>query len=503
MGTEMTGKQLLLRTLGLRRLLLRYVLSADEQYVGLLLPPSAAAVVANAALPLAKRIAVNLNYTMSPELINYCIAQCGIRHVLTSRRVMEKLKLNLQAEMVYLEDFREKLGIVDQAAAFLQSILPVRLLERQLGIDRVRDDDLLTVLFTSGSTGQPKGVMLSHRNVASQIEAIQAAVHLNEGDVAIGVMPFFHSYGYTATLWTVLCLTPMGAYHIDPRDAHQVGNLCAKYGVTVFMATPTFLRIYLRRVQADEFRTLDSVFGAAEKLPKELADTFEKKFGVRPYEAYGCTELSPLVAVNVPPHRNRNSAVPTACEGSVGKPIPGVRAKVVHPETGADLPNGEAGMLLVTGPNVMKGYLKMPDLTANVIRDGWYVTGDIARIDAEGFIHITDRASRFSKIGGEMVPHVRIEESLARIIGGDEEHQKAIVTAVPDAFRGERLVVVHLSLEKSPEQIAKELAAAGLPKLWIPSPDSFWQVEEIPTLGTGKLDLQALKKQAVEHFASN
>ncbi|HEY2762153.1 MAG TPA: acyl-[ACP]--phospholipid O-acyltransferase, partial [Pirellulales bacterium] len=136
-------------------------------------------------------------------------------------------------------------------------------------------------------------------------------------------------------------------------------------------------------------------------------------------------------------------------------------------------------------------------------RDGWYVTGDIARIDAEGFIHITDRASRFSKIGGEMVPHVRIEESLARIIGGDEEHQKAVVTAVPDAFRGERLVVVHLSLEKSPEQIAKELAAAGLPKLWIPSPDSFWQVEEIPTLGTGKLDLQALKKQAVEHFASN
>lgn len=312
LGTEMTGTQLLQRTLVLRRLLLRHVLAADEQYVGLLLPPSAAAAVANAALPLAKRIAVNLNYTMSPELINYCISQCGIRHVLTSRRMMEKLKLDLNAEIVYLEDFREKLGIVDKAAAFVQSILPVSLLERYLGIDRVGDDDLLTVLFTSGSTGQPKGVMLSHRNVASQIESIQAAVHLNDKDVAIGVMPFFHSYGYTATLWTVLCLTPMGAYHVDPRNAHQVGKLCAKYGVTVFMATPTFLRIYLRRVQAEDFRTLDSVFGAAEKLPKELADAFESKFSVRPYEAYGCTELSPLVAVNVPPHRNRNSAVPTA-----------------------------------------------------------------------------------------------------------------------------------------------------------------------------------------------
>ena len=476
------------------------MLAADEKYVGLLLPPSVAGVVANAALPLARRIAVNLNYTMSPELINYCIEQCGIRHVLTSRGMMERLKLDLKVELVYLEDLREKLGIVDKAVAFLQSVLPVGLLDRQLGIDQVADDDLLTVLFTSGSTGQPKGVMLSHRNVGSQIEAIQEAVSLNDQDVAIGVMPFFHSYGYTATLWTVLCLTPMGAYHVDPRDAHQVGKLCAKYGVTVFMATPTFLRIYLRRVQAEDFRTLDSVFGAAEKLPKELADAFEQRFGVRPYEAYGCTELSPLVAVNVPPHRNRNSTVPTVREGSVGKPIPGVRAKVVHPETGDDLPTDEAGMLLVTGPNVMKGYLGLDELTAKVIRDGWYVTGDIARIDADGFIHITDRASRFSKIGGEMVPHLRIEELLARILGGDEDHVKAVVTAVPDPFRGERLVVLHLPLEKTPEQISKELAASGLPKLWVPSPDSFRQIDEIPVLGTGKIDLQALKKLATQYF---
>jgi acyl-[acyl-carrier-protein]-phospholipid O-acyltransferase / long-chain-fatty-acid--[acyl-carrier-protein] ligase len=302
-------------------------------------------------------------------------------------------------------------------------------------------------------------------------------------------------------LWTVLSLVPQGVYHFDPRDAHEVGKLCAKYGVTVFMATPTFLRIYLRRVQPDNFRTLDTVFGSAEKLPKELSDAFEARFGMRPYEAYGCTELSPLVSVNVPPSRNRDPSRPSAREGTVGRPIPGVRVKVVHPESGQDLPTGETGMLLATGPNVMKGYFQQPELTAKVIRDGWYVTGDLARIDADGFIEITGRESRFSKIGGEMVPHVTVEEALQRVLGGDEERLMAVVTAVPDPFKGERLIVMHLPVDKSPEQIRRELAAAGLPNLWIPSADSFCEVNEIPVLGTGKLDLRGLKELAIAKFS--
>jgi len=324
---------------------------------------------------------------------------------------------------------------------------------------------------------------------------------LADDDVAIGVLPFFHSYGYTATLWTVLALAPKGVYHFDPRDAHQVGKLCATHRVTVFMATPTFLRIYARRVQPEEFRTLTAVFGAAEKLPKELSDSFEKRFGMRPFEAYGCTELSPLVAVNVPPNRNRDPSRPSAREGTVGRPIPGVRAKTVHLETGADLGPGETGMLLVTGPNVMQGYFERPDLTAQVIRDGWYVTGDLAKIDADGFIEITGRQSRFSKLGGEMVPHLKIEEALTTILGGDEDHLKAVVTAVPDPFRGERLVVVHVPLDKKPEEVCRALSSAGLPNLWVPSPDSFVEVSEIPVLGTGKLDLHGLKQLALSKFA--
>ncbi|HTQ39405.1 MAG TPA: AMP-binding protein [Pirellulales bacterium] len=501
-GAALTGNSLLLRTLILQRMLAREVLATDEKYVGVLLPPSAVNVAVNAALPLMRRIAVNLNYTMSAETINQCIAQCGIQHVLTSQRVLEKFKLQLDAKLVLLEDLRDRVTLADKLSAWVCSKLPPTVLEKWLGIADVSGDELLTVMFTSGSTGDPKGVMLSHDNVASQIEAIQEAVQLRDDDVAIGVLPFFHSYGYTATLWTVLTLAPQGVYHFDPRDAQQVGKLCAEHGVTVFMATPTFLRIYLRRVEPEQFRTLDTVFGAAEKLPKELSDAFEARFGTRPYEAYGCTELSPLVAVNVPPSRNRDSSRPAAREGTVGRPIPGVRAKVVHLETGVDLPPGETGMLLVTGPGVMKGYLNQPELTAKVIRDGWYVTGDVARIDADGFIEITGRESRFSKIGGEMVPHLKIEEALQQILGGDEEHLMAVVTAVPDPFKGERLVVMHLPVNKTPEQIRRELSAAGLPNLWIPASDSFCQVPEIPVLGTGKLDLRALKELALAKFSS-
>lgn len=506
MGTSLTGGELLLRTLIARRILLRDVLAADEKYVGLLLPPSAGGVVANAALPLAGRVAVNLNYTLSTGLLNYCIEQCGIRHVLTSRRFMERMKLEVHAELVYLEDFATKVGWLDKLAAFTDArLLPVATLERKLGIDRIQPDDLLTVIFTSGSTGNPKGVMLSHGNVGSNIHAVEQAVHLGAQDVAVGVLPFFHSYGYLTGTWAILALDPKGVYHFNPLDAHEVGKLCREHHATVFMATPTFARTYLKRCAAEDFRTLDVMFAAAERTSPEMFDAFEKKFGVRPLEAYGCTELSPLVSVNIPPSRSIRGDKTGVREGTVGRPIPGVSVKIVKPESLAgekleELPAGQSGMLLVSGPNVMKGYLHQPELTAKVIRDGWYITGDLASVDADGFITITGRESRFSKLGGEMVPHVLIEETLQKILGGDDEHLQAAVTAVPDAKKGERLVVVHLPMNKTPEQIEKELSAAGLPNLFIPSPDSYIQVDQIPLLGTGKLDLKAVRDIALARF---
>ncbi|MEX2558384.1 MAG: AMP-binding protein, partial [Pirellulales bacterium] len=233
-GQQLTGGALLMRSLILRRLLLRELLADDEKYVGLLLPPSVGGVLANAALPLCGRVAVNLNYTVSSAVMNSCIRQCGIRHILTSRRVVEKLKLDVEAELVCLEDFREKLKVTDKVAAAAQAFLmPAAMLERRLGIDKVGPDDLLTVIFTSGSTGEPKGVMLTQRNVGSNIEAINQIVKLTSQDVVAGVLPFFHSFGYTTTLWTALTLPPKGVYHFDPRDARQIGQMCREHRATL------------------------------------------------------------------------------------------------------------------------------------------------------------------------------------------------------------------------------------------------------------------------------
>ncbi|MBL9124784.1 MAG: AMP-binding protein, partial [Planctomycetaceae bacterium] len=495
-----TGAQLLLRALIFRKLLERDILAPEERYVGVLLPPSAGGVLANVALPLAHRISVNLNYSASSAVMNSCIKQCGIRHVLTSRRVVQRMPhIQLDAELIFLEDFVAKVTKLDKlTAALLTYLVPAAWLDRLLKIDSISDDEVLTVLFTSGSTGEPKGVMLTHRNVGSNIKAINQTIHLTEKDLALGVLPFFHSYGYTATLWTMLALPPAGVYHFTPLEAQQVGELARKYRASILMITPTFLRSYLKRCEPEDFANLDVVFASAERLPPELADAFKAKFGVRPVEAYGATEMSPLVAVNIPPNRAGGYQGPTSKDGTVGRPIPGTQAKILHLETGEELGPDEPGMLWLTGPNVMKGYLNRPDLTAEKVRDGWYVTGDVAKLDRDGFITITGRESRFSKIGGEMVPHIKIEETIRQILGADEDQLTAVVTAVPDTRKGERLVVLHTAIEKSPEVIGRELAQAGLPNLWIPGADSFFEVEAIPVLGSGKVDLKAMKDLALE-----
>jgi len=220
---------------------------------------------------------------------------------------------------------------------------------------------------------------------------------------------------------------------------------------------------------------------------------------VRVIEAYGTTELSPLAAINLLERRRTDGQAVDAKAGTVGRSLPGVCARVVDPETGGELRLNQPGMLLIKGPNVMKGYLGRPDFTARVIRDGWYETGDIAQIDADGFITIVDRQSRLSKIGGEMVPHLKIEEALATILGTEEEI-KAVVIAVPDPVKGERLVVVHEPVSKTPAEICRELARSGMANLWIPSPDSFIEVAQIPLLGTGKPDLKQLKAIALAKF---
>ena len=502
LGTRLTGREALTRILAAKSVLDR-VLAADEKMVGVLLPPTAGAAIVNAALALSGRAAVNLNYTASQAIVDLCIDRAGLKHVISSPAFLSRVKLDVGSKLLNAGDLRKRLNAFDKVKAFVHAtITPVGLLDKLLGLDRIRPDDLLAVVFTSGSTGDPKGVMLSVENVSSQVRAINRALHLSPADVALGVLPFFHVYGYTTTLWTPLALEPGVVYHTDPREAQTVGRLAREYHATLLMATPTFLRYYTRRTPAEDFSTLEAVFGSAEKLPKEVSDAFEKRFGVRPSEAYGATELSPLVSLNVPVSRHVPGRPVDAREGTVGQPILGCRARITERDSLKELPIGEEGMLWISGPNVMQGYLNRPDLTAKVVHDGWYCTGDIAKLDADGFITITGRQSRFSKIGGEMVPHLTIEEAVNETLGAAEGELLAVVTSVPDVAKGERLIVFHLPMSRDPEEVVKTLIQRGLPKLWVPSADSFAEIEELPILGSGKLDLRHLGEMARQRFAA-
>ncbi len=496
-GEPVSGANLLLRSLILRRIL-RRTLAADEKFVGVLLPPSVGGVAANAALAFDRRVAVNLNYTATPAVIHECIAAAGIKRVLTSKRFMSKLDIEINAPLIYLEDLPSQVTTMDKiAAAMATYALPSWILERLLGLTRLKSDELLTVIFTSGSTGLPKGVMLTHGAVAHNIDMIDQAVRLRDDDAVIGILPFFHSFGYAVTLWSVMCLEPAGLYHFNPLDARHIGKLAKEHQATVILATPTFLRGYLRRISAEDFKTLDVVVVGAEKMPLDLFDAFEEKYGVRPVEGYGMTEMGPLVSVNIPPSRSLAKFQPDRREGSVGRPLPGVACRIVSADNGTVLGCNAEGLLEVRGPNLMQGYLGRDDLTRESIRDGWYQTGDLARIDDEGFLHITGRQSRFSKIGGEMVPHGRVEEILESLLrdeaSSEQETVHVVVTAVPDDKKGERLVVLHLPLNTTVDAMRSGLMKAGLPNLYIPSADCFFQVDSIPLLGTGKLDLKRIR----------
>ena len=434
-GANASGGTLLMKSLILRRLLVKHVLEAGEEHVGVLIPPTLGGVITNMALALDRRTVVNLNYTVSNAIMNQCIAKAGIKRVLTSRKVMEKFDFQFDCEVVYLEDLREKLTLGDKMSALCMAYLaPSVVTETVLGLRNVKRDDVLTIIFTSGSTGAPKGVMLTQQNIMSNVDAMCQVIHLNKRDCLIGILPFFHSLGYTVTLWAPMALNMSGVYHFSPLDAQQVGKLCEKHQATILLATPTFLRSYTKRCQPDQLKSLDVVVAGAEKLPERLCDAFETKFGVRPVEGYGTTELSPLVSVNIPASRRIDDWQVDCKSGTVGRPVPNVAAKITDVDTGQLLGVNESGTLWITGPNVMKGYLDEPEKTAEVVDDGWYNTGDVGLIDDDGFIKITGRISRFSKIGGEMVPHIQIEDSLNALLDDDEqEEQRFAVTAVPDA----------------------------------------------------------------------
>jgi acyl-[acyl-carrier-protein]-phospholipid O-acyltransferase / long-chain-fatty-acid--[acyl-carrier-protein] ligase len=472
-----------------------------QQMVGILLPPSIPGALVNHAALLMGKVPVNLNYTASNETLASCAKQCKLETVITSRAFLERVHVEPPERAIMLEDLAQKPGLGERLAAGLISwLFPVRWLEKAAGSSRKpRLDDVATVIFSSGSTGDPKGVVLTHHNIASNIEQLNQVFMLGKKDKVLGILPFFHSFGFTGTL----CLPPacgLGVvFHPNPLEARAVGALVARYGVTFLLATPTFLQAYIRRCAPEQFGSLQFVMTGAEKLPERVAVAFEDRFGIRPLEAYGCTECSPAVTVNARDFRAAQFRQVGAKRGSIGRPLPGITVRIVDPDTRQPLPLGQTGLLLVRGPNVMQGYLNRPEKTAEVLHDGWYNTGDVAEEDDDGFIRITDRLSRFSKIGGEMVPHIKVEDKLHEIAGSTE--QVFAVTSVPDEKKGEKLIVLHTLPPEKLQEVVAQLNQSDLPPLWRPRADQFMHVDALPYLGTGKLDLRRMKELAQKEVA--
>jgi len=473
----------------------------DKQRVGIVFPPGLGGYIANLAVTYAGKVPVNLNFTLGTASIESCLKRADIDCLLTTERVQLKMPdfpwpedglIDLVDELKHLP----KAGVLFLAAATY--VLPAKLLAKCLKVPKKGDRAEAGLLFTSGSSGEPKGVALSHRNILGNCAQIDAAGLLPTSEKLIANLPIFHSFGFTVTLWYPLLRGCSVVTLPSPLEVKKVADAVEAESATILLGTPTFLKPYLKRVEAEKMASLKYVIAGAEKTPDGFAQAWEARFGSRYFEGYGLTETSPVVSINLP-GKPMGVAYPGGSDegsrrGSVGRLLPGQAARILNPETREDLAYGETGLLTLKGPNVFEAYLADPERTAEVKDGEWFITGDLARFDDDGFLFIEGRLSRFSKIGGEMVPHGTIEQSLFEAYDlMDSEAPMLAIAARPDEAKGEVLVLISaMDIEMS--DVREKLTAAGCANLWIPK--ELKRVDEIPTLATGKLDLRGINELA-------
>jgi len=466
-------------------------LAADETRVGVLLPPGRGGAIVNVALAIAGRTAVNLNHTSGAKQVARMIEMAGVRTIITAGIYLRRIggDLELSQRLVHVEEVLptiSKVAIVWRMALTL--LLPARWLARS------RPADVAAIIFSSGSTGDPKGVELTHRQILANCDGVAHALHLEPGkDVVLNPLPLFHSFGLIPGTWLGLVLGMRVAHQPDPTDATALGLLAEQAAATFLLSTPTFVRGYLRRVEPAQFRTLRLAVVGAERCPNELKVQFKERYGSDLLEGYGCTELAPVVSINLPTVERDGVTEVRSRDGAVGRPLPGIHVLAVDPETLAPQPTGSEGLLVVLSAARMRGYLDRQDLTEKAFIHGGYNTGDIGRIDADGFIFITGRLARFAKIAGEMVPLDNIETALATIAGTEIE---VAVAAVSDPVKGERVLVLHTGYLGTPDVWFACLES--FPALWRPKAKDVHLVDAIPKLGTGKRDLAGIKRLAAE-----
>ncbi len=511
-GKRVSNHQLIAMVWHLSRQLQRSLKNTD--HIGILLPPGIGGVLANLSIWSFNKIVVNLNYTAGKDSILQACELADISTVITSRLFVNRLiKKGFAAEDIfanknifYLEDLlkNSKFSIVRRLIAV--KLLPLFIL-KLLIITRTRHlHDVATILFSSGSEGKPKGVELTHRNLLCNAKQVSSIAGIENTDVILGCLPLFHAFGLTVN--TILPLVegiPL-ACHPDPRDAVEIGKLVYKYQVTFMAATSTFLNFYCRnnRLHPLLFESLRLVIAGAEKLSPQVRESFKQKFGIDVFEGYGATEVSPVASTNLKDIINPNDLhIHIANKtGTVGLPVPGTCFRVVDPVNFQDLPCGEEGMVLIGGPQVMRGYLKNPEKTEQVlIRDqdaNWYISGDKGKLDEDGFLTIVDRYSRFAKIGGEMISLTAVEQAIIEILNASTPIDLVIV-ALPDERKGESLILLFQAEIPAAELLAK-LRAAKMPAMMIPS--GAFSVSELPKLGSGKNDYGTAKQLAAKLMLS-
>jgi len=467
-----------------------------DERIAIVLPASKGSVVANLAVTLAGKIPVDLNFTAGRAANESCCKHADLRVAISATQFIDRLKDFPWPERVL--KLNEMMPPMKWRILFwwITSILvPTQLLLRLLQIPKEGGPAEAILLFTSGSTGDPKGVVLSHRNIVGNVSQFRELLDAKKDDAILASLPFFHTFGSTVTLWYPLIEGVRIVTYPNPLEAAKNAALIERYKLTLLLATPTFLRAYLRKVEPHQLRSLRLVITGAEKLPLDLAKSFEERFDQKVFEGYGLTETAPVVSVNLPeprPTKPGEQVQPSSRLGSVGKMAPGIAAEIREPETNRKISLHDSGMLWLRGPNIFEGYLHEPERTGDVLRDGWFKTGDIGRFDEDGFLYIEGRLSRFSKIGGEMVPHEAIEHKIVDLLGfsGRDERTIAIV-GVQDETKGEALVLL-AAADVDLTQLRTKLHEAGVPNLWIPK--KIQSVESIPVLASGKLDLKKCKE---------
>ena len=484
---------------------------SPEQNIGLLMPTSAGGVLANMAALMAGKTLVNLNYSASVEALLSAIEQAEIKTLYTSERFIAKLAqrgqdlqpLLEQVEVVYLEQLREQFSKPELLFNLaLVRLLPSALLQRLLC--RRRDSQATAaILFSSGSEGAPKGVMLSHRNIMANLKQAADVLNLQDDDAVMASLPLFHAFGLTVTQFLPLIEGVLMVCHADPTDALGIAKAVARYRTTVMCGTSTFLRLFVRnsKVHPLMLDSLRIVVAGAERLNSDVRDGFKTKFGKPIYEGYGCTETTPVASVNLPDALDTRywQVQQGGKPGTVGMPLPGTSFKVVDPDSLEELPTGEAGMILIGGVQVMQGYLNKPDKNAEVLKtlDGerWYVTGDKGSIDEQGFLTIHDRYSRFAKLGGEMVSLSAVEQAVRDSLGGtDQQEQELVAVNLSDDKKGEQIVLLH-EAELDSSAVRKAMIDNGTSALLVPG--RWLRVESVPKLGSGKTDFGAAKALAI------